>query len=176
VLPKTALQDHTILVGYGRVGSRIGAELMSRDEAFLVIEESDAVVAQLRKDGLEVIGGSVGDKALLDAANVAGAKCLIVAIPSPFEASSLIASARAVNSGIEIVARAHSLEEVEHLRRYGADHVVLSEEVTAHAMAGQLFREDGLFAGIGVEDRDGDAFENAQKPLKDEKSAPDKVL
>jgi CPA2 family monovalent cation:H+ antiporter-2 len=63
-----------------------------------------------------------------------------VAIPSPFEASSLIESARAVNSGIEIVARAHSLEEVEHLRRYGADHVVLSEEVTAHAMAGQLFR------------------------------------
>jgi CPA2 family monovalent cation:H+ antiporter-2 len=42
---------------------------------------------------------------------------------------------RAANPAIEIIARAHSDEEVAHLQRYGADLVIMGENEIAHRMA-----------------------------------------
>ena len=76
---------------------------------------------------------------------MAGARWLISAIPNPFEASTLIEAARAANPAIEIVARAHSDAEVEHLRHYGAQHIVLGEREIARGMIEEdyslLYRE-----------------------------------
>ena len=46
--PKTALDDHTILVGYGRVGSLIGHSLKDAELPFLAIEDADNALAKLR--------------------------------------------------------------------------------------------------------------------------------
>jgi CPA2 family monovalent cation:H+ antiporter-2 len=43
----TTLTDHTILVGYGRVGRIVGTALKRKDEPFVVIEASDARIAEL---------------------------------------------------------------------------------------------------------------------------------
>jgi hypothetical protein len=126
-LPVTALTGHTVLVGYGRVGSLIGAALRDRGEPFLVIEEREGTARRLREEGIEVILGNAGQPGLLAAANLSGAKCLVSAIPNPFEASTLIEAARSANPGIEIVARAHSDAEVEHLQQFGANRIVLGE-------------------------------------------------
>ena len=37
-LPTTCLKDHMVLVGFGRVGSRLGEELQREEQPFLVIE------------------------------------------------------------------------------------------------------------------------------------------
>jgi hypothetical protein len=66
---------------------------------------------------------------------------LISAIPNPFEASGLVESARTANPTIRIVARAHNNAEVEHLQKFGADHIVLGELETARAMVNRLFNE-----------------------------------
>ena len=163
-LSVTSLSGHTVLVGYGRVGRVIGEALRERGEPFLVIEERQGTVERLRAEGIEVILGNAGERGLLEAANVAGAKCLVSAIPNPFEASTLLERARAANPAIEIVARAHSDAEVEHLQRFGADRIVLGELEIAREMASFLFRERGAFAAFDTADfaRDGDAFERAQ--------------
>ena len=163
-LPVTGLSGHTVLVGYGRVGSLIGAVLRDRGEPFLVIEEREGTVRRLREEGVEVILGNAGQIGLLAAANLMGAKCLVSAIPNPFEASTLIEAARRANPGIEIVARAHSDAEVEHLQKFGADRIVLGELEIAREMASYLFREHGTFASLDEADLDpdGDAFERAQ--------------
>ncbi|MBX9934842.1 MAG: Kef family K(+) transporter [Methylobacterium sp.] len=163
-LHATALNGHTVLVGYGRVGSLIGEALKERGEPFLVIEERAGTVEPLRAQGVEVILGNAGHRALLEAANLAGAKCLVSAIPNPFEASTLLERARAANPAIEIVARAHSDAEVEHLQRFGADRIVLGELEIAREMASFLFRERGTFAAFDTGDLTaaGDAFERAQ--------------
>ena len=46
----------------------------------------------------------------------------------------IIAKARAANPALRIVARAHSDEEVEHLRTNGADEIVMGERELALAM------------------------------------------
>jgi hypothetical protein len=54
-LPTTTLEDHMVLVGFGRVGSRVGQELGSEKMAFLVIEDRNELVEQLRASGIEAI-------------------------------------------------------------------------------------------------------------------------
>ena len=38
-LPTTCLKDHMVLVGFGRVGSRLGEELQREEQPFLIIED-----------------------------------------------------------------------------------------------------------------------------------------
>ena len=54
-IPVTHLTDHTILVGYGRVGNLIGNDLKQKKLPFLVIEASDSTVSKLRESGIEAI-------------------------------------------------------------------------------------------------------------------------
>jgi CPA2 family monovalent cation:H+ antiporter-2 len=166
-MPSTTLSGHTVLVGHGRVGSLIGAALRERGVPVLVIEESEARVASLREEGVEVIQAQAGMPGILVAANLRAARYLVSAIPNPFEASSLIAAARTENPGLIIVARAHSDAEVEHLKHYGADHIVLGEREIAREMAIRLFADEA--AHVGTEDGelapDGDAFDNARRKL-----------
>ena len=46
----------------------------------------------------------------------------------------VVARAKTLNPAIRIIARAHSDAEVEHLRRYGADHVIMGEREIALGM------------------------------------------
>ncbi len=62
---------------------------------------------------------------MLEAANVVAARALLVAIPDAFEGGQIVAKARALAPGLAIIARAHSEEEVAHLKRHGATSVIM---------------------------------------------------
>lgn len=130
----TRLSDHVVLIGYGRVGSLVGAALKDSGRAFLVIEDGDKRVAQLREGGIEVLAGNAARADVLAAANLRGARQLIVAIPNVFEAGRVIEFARAQNPRLEIIGRAHSDAEVEHLQGLGASQVIIGEREIARAM------------------------------------------
>ncbi|MFE0753734.1 YbaL family putative K(+) efflux transporter [Inquilinus sp. NPDC058860] len=134
----TALADHVVLVGYGRVGSLIGAALQAAGRPFLVIEDADQPVARLREAGIETIIGNAAVPEVLALANLPGARQLAVAVPNAFEAGQIVGQARAANPGIAIIARAHSDAEVEHLRSLGADAVIMGEREIARGMAEAL--------------------------------------
>jgi CPA2 family monovalent cation:H+ antiporter-2 len=133
-LPITALTDHTILVGYGRVGGIVGAGLKAAGQPFLVIEVRPDLAEIARRDGVEVIAGNAADPAVLKAANPALASRIILAIPEAFEAGQIVAQARAANPGLRIVARAHSDAEVEHLTKHGASLTIMGEREIARGM------------------------------------------
>jgi monovalent cation:H+ antiporter-2, CPA2 family len=130
----TALSDHIVVVGYGRVGSLLGAGLAAMDEKLLVIEDQDDGVAAARRDGAEVLVGNAADPEVLGAAGLARAKRLFVAIPGSFEAGQVCEQARKQNPDLPIIARAHSLAEVEHLKSCGASRTIMGEAEIARAM------------------------------------------
>ena len=134
----TQLSGHTILVGYGRVGSLIGKALKQAGAAVLVIEDSDKVAERIRHDGIEAIGGNAARVDVLAAANTLGAKRLVIAIPNAIEAGPIVTRARAANSAIRVIARAHSDAEVEHLTSLGADLVIMGEREIARGMVEQV--------------------------------------
>jgi monovalent cation:H+ antiporter-2, CPA2 family len=134
-LPTTNLKDHIVLVGFGRVGGRVGEELEREKLPFLVIEDRDELIHGLRIRGIEAIHGNAAAPEVIGAANLAEARSLLIAIPDAFEAGQIVEQGRAANPRIEIIARAHSDEEVQYLKRCGADLIIMGELEIAHRMA-----------------------------------------
>ena len=130
----TRLANHVVLVGYGRVGSVIGAALKAANVPLFVTESDEDIVEALRKDGIEAIYGNAADPELATAANYAAARCLLVAIPDGFEGGQVVEQAHAINPNLPIIARAHSEEEIEHLKRHGATKIIMGEYLIAQAM------------------------------------------
>jgi len=130
----TSLADHIVVVGYGRVGSLLGAGLLSQGAKLLVIEDNPDAVATAKRDGAELLVGNAADPEVLSAAAVGRAVRLFVAIPGSFEAGQVCEQARAENPALPIVARAHSDAEVAHLTKCGATLTIMGEAEIARAM------------------------------------------
>ncbi|ESY07910.1 sodium:proton antiporter [Mesorhizobium sp. LNJC399B00] len=139
--PRTTLSGHTILIGYGRVGSLVGAALKQASLSFLVIEDADKTLARLRDDGVEIVSGNAANAGVFAAANPQGARRLILAIPNAFEAGQIVLRARAANPGINVIARAHSDAEVEHLKGLGADTVIMGEREIARGIVQEVLEQ-----------------------------------
>jgi CPA2 family monovalent cation:H+ antiporter-2 len=73
----------------------------------------------------------------------------MVAIADAFEAGQVVEQAREINAGLRIIARAHSEEEIEHLRKHGASTVIMGEHLIGHAMIADA-RTAGLLAAEAV--------------------------
>lgn len=130
----TQLSNHIVVVGYGRVGSLLGAGLLSQGSNILVIEDNPEAVATAKRDGAELLVGNAADPEVLSAAAVDRAIRLFVAIPGSFEAGQVCQQARAENATLPIVARAHSDAEVAHLIKCGATLTIMGEAEIARAM------------------------------------------
>jgi CPA2 family monovalent cation:H+ antiporter-2 len=150
-IPTTALNAHTVLIGYGRVGSLVGEALAEKGVPYLVIEDADKAVARLRDGKVETIVGNAAKAEILKAANLAGARRVIVAIPNAFEAGQIVEQARAANAGLDIVARAHSDAEVEHLTGLGANDVIMGEREIARGIIERVGK-DGASPAPGEHD------------------------
>jgi CPA2 family monovalent cation:H+ antiporter-2 len=137
-LPVSQLSNHVVLVGHGRVGSVVSKALREANTPFLVIEDTPGAVERLKKDGVEVITGNAAAAGMLQAANLAAARGLLVAIPDAFEGGQIVAKARAISATLPIIARAHSEEEIAHLRHHGANSVIMGEQEIARAMIAQI--------------------------------------
>ena len=137
-LPRTVdanrLTGQIVLVGYGRVGRRIGDALIEHGVPFVVAEQNRELVEQLRERGLWAVSGDASDPAVLIQAHIARARMLVIAIPDTFDVRRMIEIARALNPGIETVVRTHSDEEATLLRSENAGTVFVGEHELAIGM------------------------------------------
>ena len=133
-IPVSRLTDHVVLIGHGRVGSVVSEALREHGIPYLVIESDPDAAADLRQQSIETITGNAADPEVVRAANLSAACCLLVAIPEAFEGGQAVMQARAANPDMLIIARAHSEEEVLHLKKHGASTVIMGEFEIARAM------------------------------------------
>ncbi len=126
--------NHIILIGFGRVGSRVGRALHAAGVPLVLIESDRDDCIEARKLGIPcILGNAVAPNVLADA-NPDHARGLLVAIPQTLEAGPIIKQAREANPGIAILARAHSDEEVAYLLKAGADATIMGESEIARSM------------------------------------------
>ena len=132
--PKPGRHGRAIIVGHGRVGSRISLALRQARVEYSVIEDQQDVVERLHGEGVPAIAGNAVSIDVLKAAAVESAQLIYVTVPDGFEAGRIVEIARQLNPGIRIFARSHSDAEIEHLRTFGADVIVSGEQEIALAM------------------------------------------
>lgn len=130
----TGLSGHDVVVGFGRVGEALTAGLRARGTSFVLVEAEPEFAARAAELGYEVIIGSAVQPPVLEAAGLARAARMFVAIADGFECGGVVDHARKANRGLEIIARAHSDAEAAHLLAHGADRVVMGEAEIARGM------------------------------------------
>lgn len=130
--------NHVLLVGYGRVGSLIGARLIEAGLPMVVIESSRARVDSLRALGISAVLGNAARPEILSLARMDCARWLLLTIPNGFEAGEIVTLARERRPDLNIVARAHYDEEVDYIAGRGANQVVMGEREIANSMIALL--------------------------------------
>lgn len=138
------LTGHIVLVGYGRVGRRIGEALAEHRLSFVVVEENRELVEKLRARGVYAVAGDASDPAVLIQGHVARAYMLVIAIPDTVRARRMIEIARMLNPNIEILVRTHGEEEAALLQKENAGTVFLGEHELAHSMTRHILEKSGL--------------------------------
>jgi len=142
--PALPVGEHTILVGYGRVGHQLATLLRERGVPLVVIDNDRELVARAHHDGIAAVRGNAASAALLDELLPATATHALIAIPNAFEAGEIIARLRKANAAMTILARAHSEAEARHLFDHGADGAVLAERELAFSMAEMVLADPRL--------------------------------
>jgi CPA2 family monovalent cation:H+ antiporter-2 len=128
------LTGHVLLVGYGRVGRRLGEALTARGVPIVVADQNRELVESLRARGIPAVSGDAAEPAVLIQAHVARAHTLAIAVPNAFLALRMMEIARALNPGIETVAYVHSEDEAALLLKQNIGRVFMDEHELASGM------------------------------------------
>lgn len=139
-------RDHVVLLGHGSVGSVLTPFLRKRGIPYIVIEQDQTAVMDLRHKGVHVMQGHGEDAALLDRAGIRKARMMLVTTTQPVAARRAIEYAHQVNPELEVIARVHqdSLQEV--LSRFPRTQCVQDSVELAYAMARQMLLACGVSA------------------------------
>jgi voltage-gated potassium channel len=119
------MKDHYIVAGFGRVGRQVAKEIMERNAPCVVIEKDEASLEKIADEGLVAVTGDATDDDVLLRAGVERARTLISTLPEEAQNVYLTLTARHMNSGLNIIARADFEEGEKKLLRAGANHVVI---------------------------------------------------
>jgi CPA2 family monovalent cation:H+ antiporter-2 len=125
--PAARLKGHVVLCGYGRIGRNLGVVLHGYQIPVVVIELNAAITGELEDLGFPFVYGDAMSRIVLLRANLREADVLVVTIPDPVAAMSIIDIARHYNPEIKIIARAHRTEDIDVFRATGANAVVQPE-------------------------------------------------
>ncbi len=119
------LRDHVILVGYGRVGKLAANELAAKKIEFVLIDERFRKPDDIKDnpDILAVEGDATNDE-VLQYAGISRAKSMIIATANSATTVFIILSAKVLNPGLFVVARADEDSAISKMKMAGADRIV----------------------------------------------------
>lgn len=138
------MNNHVIVVGFGRNGRQAVSELLDHGEKVVVIDnDNDRIVSlkQLFPDVPYVVGDATHDEDLVKA-GLDNARALITAIPKDADNLYVVLTARELNPDIRIISRSTEANADMRLKRAGADCVVMPDRIGGTRMAKLVARPD----------------------------------
>lgn len=142
VLPKETsrrmLMGQTILVGSGSVTRSVAKRLTTDDVPFVCISEDKSFAEELREQKHAVISGDAADPMVLVQGHIVTAAQLMVIDIDPVKTLKIVEMAKQLNPELNIMARAGSRDEVEHLKQEGIANVYLDSESVSEVLTGNI--------------------------------------
>ncbi|MES2623816.1 MAG: YbaL family putative K(+) efflux transporter [Pseudomonadota bacterium] len=135
------LTNHVVVIGYGRVGRRIGDAMLANNLNFVVAEQNREKVELLRLKGIHSVAGDASDPAVIIQAHVARARMLVITTPDALRVRRMIEIAVMLNPKIGILVRAYNNDEAELLRKESSSAVFLGDQELALSMTSHILSE-----------------------------------
>jgi voltage-gated potassium channel len=148
-----SLTEHYIICGFSRTGRQIAKEFRAEDAPFVVIDADMESVQRAQAEGYTAYQGDATLDDTLLKVGIERAICIVAALPSDAENLYIVLSAKTLNSGIRVIARASTEEALQKLRRGGADEVISPYITGGKRMAAAALRPqvldfvDGILTG-----------------------------
>lgn len=127
-----SLSGHVVVCGFGRLGRSVAAVLEQAGTPLVLIEQNADLEPELSASGHPYVLGCATEDGVLQAAGVEHAKAIVAATSSDADNVFIALTARELNPGIALHARAESEAGVRRLRLARADQVV-----SLHGLGGQ---------------------------------------
>lgn len=129
------LEGHTIVVGMGRIGGILAADLHRHRWPFVVIEKEADLCLQATERGYLNIHGDASDDDILLEAGATRARSLISALPDDADNVFITLTARNINRELLIVSRAEHPSSERKLRQAGASRIVMPSTIGAQQIS-----------------------------------------
>jgi voltage-gated potassium channel len=118
------LKGHTIICGYGRIGSQVAIDLSLSGESFVIIENNPTVLEKIKSKGYLYIQGSATDEEVLINAGLERARALISAVSSDAENVFITLTAKHLHPQVMVISRVFDHSSRAKLTHAGADKVI----------------------------------------------------
>ncbi|MFD1569137.1 NAD-binding protein [Halorubrum laminariae] len=129
------LDDHVLVLGYGDLTEPILEELDGRDgTTYAVVTTNETAAKRLDERSVPVLTADSSDVEPLERAHIADARAVVVATENDAQDALAILTARQLNPSIRIVAAATQRENVNKLRRAGANQVISPSSLGGHIL------------------------------------------
>lgn len=133
------LNGHFIICGAGRVGRSVARELEQRKVPFLIVEAKQERIDLYGERWLMLLGDASKEETLREA-HIERATGLVAATTGDAINIYIVLTARTMNPGLKIIARASEEAAEKHLLKAGADQVVLPYAFAGHRIALSFLR------------------------------------
>jgi voltage-gated potassium channel len=137
-------ENHVVVLGYGDLTEPLVEELGTGDTDFVVVTTDTDRAARLRDRDIDVLVGDPSDEEPLEDAGIEHARAIIAATNDDAGDAFAILTARELNPTARIVAAATNRDNVEKLRRAGADTVVSPAVIGGRLLVRSAFGEDDV--------------------------------
>lgn len=138
VMMAASLSDHIVLVGLGKLGFRTYRLLHQLGEPVVVIERNPdcQFLEEIRRDGTPVLIGDARRELLLNDANVARAKSIVLATDDDLANLEIALDARKLSHDIRVVLRMFDQNMADKIREGFNIHIAMSQSaISAPAFA-----------------------------------------
>lgn len=129
------LQDHTIIIGAGRVGREIAAQLQEAGRPHVCLDLNPHAIAAARKQEVTVYYGDATRPEVLAAVGLDRASALVIAIDEPRKAVEMMNVVKYILPDLKVYARARDANHARTLERAGAHTTVPELIPTATQLA-----------------------------------------
>ncbi len=126
-LPQEGLHGHVVIAGGGQVGQNVASILSRLGVSFAIIELGHRAVEECKKKGYPVIFGDAGQQTVLEAANLAEARQLLVTIPHITTTETIVRYVHRHQPDLQIVVRSVGVEQMNALYEDGVYMVIFPE-------------------------------------------------
>ena len=155
------LDDHVLVLGYGDLTEPILEELDARaGTEYAVVTTDEAAARRLTERDVSVFSADPSDVDPLERVNIEGARAVVVATNDDARDALAILTARQLNPDVRIVAAVTQRENVNKLRRAGADQVISPATLGGHILIDCAFGADSEDA---TTDLLGDAIDDVEE-------------